>query len=195
MFFNWVGYRLLAYCIENKINNSFEIQLDNNDYDEGELVSIKVPETHLWGYANSQLFERVDGQLNIKGVVYSYVKRRFLNDTIELLCIPNKPLVEIQNARNEFFKLVTDIQYPGQGKKTGEHPGLSKIFFSKYYSKQINFNFHTSLLARSEQASSQASRIISRSISAIDIPPEKKYSIVTGKNKPFFYCHSANRNV
>ncbi|MEJ0080249.1 MAG: hypothetical protein WDM78_04660 [Puia sp.] len=61
--FNCFGYKLLMNYIENRADQQMEEQLDNNDYDESQLVSIKVPITYLPYYNNSKSFERIDGKL------------------------------------------------------------------------------------------------------------------------------------
>ncbi len=101
-----------------------EVQLDNNNYDESQLISIKVPITYLPYYNNSKTFERVDGQIEIHGTPYKYVKRRIYNDSLELLCIPNATAMKLQTTKNEFFKFVNDLQL---GKKSESHPRSVKI--------------------------------------------------------------------
>ena len=95
--------------MEDKANARLESQLNNGGYDESQLISIKIPATHLSYYTNSKFFDRVDGHIEIKGVKYNYVKSRLYNDSLELLCIPNHSLMRIQNAKDDFFKLVNDL--------------------------------------------------------------------------------------
>ena len=121
LLFNWVGYRFYAAWLQNQSNVSLEAQLDLNSFEEADLVSVKIPSGHLSYYTNSKSFERVDGEVEIKGVPYKYVKRRIFNDTVELMCIPNRNAIRLQNARDDFFKLVSDLQHPDQGKKAGSH--------------------------------------------------------------------------
>jgi len=105
--------------VEDKANRQLEARLDQDRYDESELISIKVPSTRLSYYNSSTQFERVDGQIEVGGVQYKYVKRRLFNDSLELLCIPNHAAMNLQTARNQFFQLVNDIQqHNGQGKKS-----------------------------------------------------------------------------
>ncbi len=111
LLFNWFGYRLLISFVEYKVDAQLEAHLDENNYDELQLVSIKAPATYLSYYNNSKLFERVDGQLEINGVQYKYVKRRLFNDSVELLCIPNLAAMKLRIAKNDFFKLVNDLQH------------------------------------------------------------------------------------
>jgi len=119
LFFNWYGYKLLSFYLEDKADRQLEARLDEDRYDESQLISIKVPSTHLSYYNSSTKFERVDGQIDVGGVQYKYVKRRLFNDSLELLCIPNNTAMNLQTARNQFFQLVNDIQqHNGQGKKS-----------------------------------------------------------------------------
>jgi len=122
LLFNWVGYRLFSSYMENKANSTLEAQLDENNYDEAQLISIKVPASNIPYFSNSDRFERVNGQIELGGVQYKYVKRRLFNDSLELMCIPNQTAMKIQVAKDEFFKLVNDLQHNGQEKKSGSHP-------------------------------------------------------------------------
>ena len=121
LFFNWYGYRLLTSWLEARANHQLEALLDNNSYDESQLISIKVPITTLSYYNSSPGFERVDGQIDIAGVHYKYVERRIFQDSIELLCIPNMTAMKLQTAKNEFFRQVNDLQQQSQGKKNTTH--------------------------------------------------------------------------
>lgn len=133
LFFNWCGYRLWSTYMQSRADHQLEANLDANNYDESQLISFKVPTTHLSYYNSSDRFERVDGQIEIGGVQYKYVKRRLFNDSVELLCIPNHGAMRVQTASNDFFKLVNDLQHNGQGKKTGSHSGDSKSPASECY--------------------------------------------------------------
>ena len=141
LLFNWIGYRLFSSYMEGRSNADLEAQLDENGYDQSELISIKLPADHLGYYINSSQFERVDGQIEIAGVQYNYVKKRLYNDSLELLCIPNHGAMQLNTARDEFFKLVNDLQQQGQqSKKSGSHPGSSKNFSVDSYTANQLFN-------------------------------------------------------
>ncbi|HLX90172.1 MAG TPA: hypothetical protein VKR32_00735 [Puia sp.] len=126
--FNWFGYQLYIAIVEDKENNKLETRLDENIYDESELVSIKIPATNLPYYTNSKAFERVDGQVEIGGIQYKYVKRRMFNDCLELLCIPNKTSIRLQAAKDDYFKTVNDLQAGTQTGKKGSQQNSSKNF-------------------------------------------------------------------
>ncbi len=116
-----MGYHLVADYFSQQADLQMQAQLNDNQYSEAELISIKVPATLPPYTESSAVFEHMEGSIDIKGVNYRYVKRRFLNDTLELLCIPNMQKISINNARDEFFKLANDfVSYTG-AKKTSSH--------------------------------------------------------------------------
>jgi hypothetical protein len=131
--FNWIGYELYTAILQDQADKSMVTSLDQNNYTDSDLISIKVPATHLSSYVNTKEFQRVDGKIEIEGVQYNYVKRRITEDSLELLCIPNKTATQLQTAKNEFFKLVNDLQHPGQSKKTDQHSSSFKGFNAEYY--------------------------------------------------------------
>ena len=133
LLFNWVGYEFYTAILQDRADKTMVANLDREKYSDADLISIKVPAVHLSSYVNSKEFQRVDGKIEIEGVQYNYVKRRFTEDSLELLCIPNKTSTSIQTARNEFFKLVNDLQHPGQSKKSDQHNTSFKGFNAEYY--------------------------------------------------------------
>lgn len=90
-------------------NWRLELKLDRLQYKESELTSIKIPVTHLSYYQNSASFERVNGEMEINGVPYKYVKRRIYNDSLEVLCIPDQMLVKLRASGKGHFTLVHGI--------------------------------------------------------------------------------------
>jgi hypothetical protein len=135
LFFNWYGYQLVSSFMQDRANHGLEARLDRDNFDESNLVSLKIPLTTLSYYNSSTQFERVDGQVEIGGVQYKYVKRRIFKDSLELLCIPNQAAMGLQTARNEFFQLVNDLQHNGQSKKSKSHSGVSKNVSATDYNK------------------------------------------------------------
>ncbi|HEX4851291.1 MAG TPA: hypothetical protein VFV08_10820 [Puia sp.] len=152
--FNWFGYQLLTSYFQSKADFQLRSRLDENRYHESELISIKVPAENLGYYVNSQKFERVDGKIEINGVQYNYVKRRVFNDSVELFCIPNHTAMQIKSAKDEFFKLVNDLQQPGQNKKSDNQASLYKSFSTEYYATTNAFSLgdrHFTIVERLSQ--------------------------------------------
>lgn len=122
LFFNWYGYQLLSSYWQNRSDRRLEASFDKDNFDDSQLISLKIPLTTLSYYSGSTSFERVDGQIDIHGVHYKYVKRRIFQDSLELLCIPNMAAMKLQTAKNDFFRQVNDLQQQSQGKKSNAHP-------------------------------------------------------------------------
>lgn len=112
--------------MQDRSNLHLQSQLDLRHYDETQLISIKLPATQLAYYNNSAVFERVDGQIDINGIPYQYVKRRIYNDSIELLCIPNRTALNLRLSGEDYFRLINDVQRSQQGQG---HPGGATKFF------------------------------------------------------------------
>lgn len=121
LLYNWCGYPLLNAYLQSRSTKQIQVRLDDNNYDDSELISVKVPAGHLSYYNSSNQFVRVDGQLEINGMQYIFVKRRLFNDSIEMLCIPNQAATHLNKAKSDYFKLLNDVQRRGQDKKSDSH--------------------------------------------------------------------------
>ncbi|GAC1439028.1 MAG: hypothetical protein NVSMB63_03770 [Sediminibacterium sp.] len=132
MLFNWGGHRLLTDYLENRSDEQLQAALDQNQYNDEDLVRIKVAASLPYGTSSEQ-FQRADGNIEINGVNYAYVKRRFYQDSLELLCIPNTARTSIRNARDEFFRLANDfVTYTSSKKTTTPHPHSVKFSVSEF---------------------------------------------------------------
>lgn len=116
LLFNLCGYRLVIDFLQQQQAQTRTAQLDKAEYANEDLISIKTP-LSLPYYNASTDFERVDGAIQINGVEYSYVKRRIINDSLELLCLPNTAKQKLQAAKSDFFKITNDLQRPEGSKK------------------------------------------------------------------------------
>lgn len=138
LLFNWFGYRILSGYFEQQADLVLEQRLDNSDYDESQLIEIKVP-LQLPYQTNWKEFERVDGEIEVDGIHYKYVKRTVYNDSLILLCLPNEGKMRLQSARDEFFKLVNDLQHP-QNKKSDSGNSISiKNPVTEFYNAYNNW--------------------------------------------------------
>jgi len=117
--FNLVGYRMLLQLWETQASNRLEAKLDKQEYDEKDLVEMKIPLTVPYG-SSSKEFDRCSGEIDIEGVHYKYVQRKVYNDSLILLCIPNKEKMQIASAREEFSRLVNEVQKSNTGKKSSD---------------------------------------------------------------------------
>jgi hypothetical protein len=102
------GYQLLFNQLDNKVDKAFVAAIDDQAYNENDLIEIKVP-IELPYMQNWDTYERYDGEVIVDGVHYNYVKRKLVNDSMSFLCLPNVEKNRLYNARETFFALVNDI--------------------------------------------------------------------------------------
>lgn len=127
MLFNWYGYRFAANYLEDIATNDLQTQLDKNQYNESDLVSIKVALAMPYT-ASSEQFENIEGTLDVNGISFQYVKRRYFKDSLEVLCIPNLDKTNIRSARVEFDKLASEfVNLQAQKKTTNSHNHVVKV--------------------------------------------------------------------
>ncbi len=127
LLFNWGGYRIVSNYFEDRSEENFQAAVDQDLYDEAALLHIKVS-SNLPYTNSSPAYESANGNIEINGVSYTFVKRRFINDSLELLCIPNAEKTGIRNARDNFFRLANDFVSNNSNKKSNSsHPHTSKF--------------------------------------------------------------------
>ena len=129
--FNWGGYRIVADFLEQRADKQLEAHLDKADYDETLLFEIRVPLNTPYLAGNSTEFERYEGEIEVDGVHYKYVKRKVDKGELVLLCIPNSDKNRFQNSRMEFFKLMNDLNSKDQS-KDGHHASVLKTLTMEY---------------------------------------------------------------
>jgi hypothetical protein len=123
--FNMGGYQLMFKHFEGVSNARLVAKIDHKDYDEKNLLEIKVP-IHLPYQLDWADYERVDGEIVLEGVHYNYVKRKLVNDTMTFLCLPNAEKTQIHHARETFYSLVNDLQQETSNQESGSVPPTSK---------------------------------------------------------------------
>lgn len=132
--------------MEQKADAHLEARLDNNNYNESDLITIKVslnmPYQNGWSD-----FERYDGEVEKNGKIYKYVKRKVQNDSLILLCIPHETKMSLQAAKDDFYKLVNDLQQNNSPKKGNDKKTTFKNLLSEYVQeiKSWSLNAHTRL--------------------------------------------------
>lgn len=88
--------------------------LDNHQYSQDELIEIAIP-FYIPYQTESSGYERVDGEITIKGIHYNYVKRKYSNGSLFLVCIVNKGKSELQSSKIRMS--AESSSTPAQGSK------------------------------------------------------------------------------
>jgi hypothetical protein len=138
LLFNLFGYRFVADYFQQKADARLEARLDKNYYNEAELLELKIP-MHVEDQTSSRAFERVDGEVTLDGVLYKYVKRKVTNDTMVLLCIPHHQKMDLQKARDDFFKNTNDIAQNNSNKSDNSKTISFKKLLSEYDEQVFSF--------------------------------------------------------
>ena len=139
LLFNLFGYRFISDYIQDKNDRNLEARLDNNKYNEAQLIELKVP-IHLAYQTTWSDFERYNGEVELKGKIYKYVKRKVVNDTLVLLCIPDQKKMELQTAKNDFFKNTNDLAQNSSKNSAGSKTISFKKVVSDYDDHSCPFN-------------------------------------------------------
>ncbi len=143
--FNFIGYRLFFYYVQEKSNAQYELSLDRNQYDESQLIAITVSLDMPYQVENTD-YERVDGEVNVEGRIYKYVKRRVVNGQLELLCIPDHSKMKLQSAKDVFFALSNNITSEQNSKHSVPKAGIIKNITTDFDFCRQDFLSHTAVL-------------------------------------------------
>ena len=117
--FNWCGYRFVFSYMQFKANKQLESKLDSEEYDASRLVELRIP-LHMPYQSNRTDFERIDGEVELDGVHYKYVKRKVVDGYLILLCLPNEQKMRIESAKIDVVKYGGDFQTIPTNKGSGK---------------------------------------------------------------------------
>lgn len=115
--FNLVGYRMYFSYVQTKAEVQLQVSLENNNYNDEDLITIKVPLSMPYQTLQSG-FERVEGEIEIDGKIYKYVKRKIVDGEMLLMCLPDQNKMHLESAKNDFFKSANDIAQDNSSKKS-----------------------------------------------------------------------------
>lgn len=171
LLFNWYGYRFFTNYLQQKADRQLESQIDLNQYDESQLVEIKVALD--MPYQNDQAnFERHYGEIEINGNVYTYVKRKIENGYLVLKCLPNDAKQQIKNVDNNLFKANNGIDQEHSNGKSTPVNSNSKNVFSDYDDYSFNFSLSSQISSQRQFPISGNTAFQSISLPVSEQPPE-----------------------
>ncbi len=125
LLFNLGGYRLVLSIMQQQSDNRLESLLDQNEYDESQLIEIKVAMNLPYQQRYTD-FERHYGEIEIEGKVYSYVKMKVEGDYVIFKCIPNEQKQQLINIEDGLAKANSNVMdHSGQQKQHSVNFSLS----------------------------------------------------------------------
>jgi hypothetical protein len=119
----------LFNALQQKADKELVAKLDKADYNESELITVKVSLSMPY-LTNWDDFKRTDGEITFNGKIYHYVKEKIFNGELILMCLPDVQKMNLQTAKNDFFKIQNDLQ--NNTKNSGENSHVVKFSISDY---------------------------------------------------------------
>lgn len=135
--FNFAGYSAVFNLLQQRASTRIVDKLDKGVYDETELMEVKIPFPLPYA-TNWKEYERCDGEFEVSGIIYNYVKRKLCNDTLFLLCIPNHEKMKIATAKSDYARLSND--FAGSGKKSQPVSTSVKSVMNEYNQSHSFYN-------------------------------------------------------
>lgn len=112
--FNLVGYKLFFYYQIQHANARLEARILSH-LPDSQLITLKIP-LKLPYLTESSSYEDIEGEMEIYGVNYKYIKKKIEKDTLVLLCIDHKEKSQLQKKSSDYFSKVNDLASKGKKK-------------------------------------------------------------------------------
>ena len=116
--------------MQKNADRKLETRLDNSDYDESQLIEIRVVMNMPYQQRFTE-FERHYGEIEIDGKSYTYVKRKVEGDVVVLKCIANHSKQQLKSIDNDWTKANAGVDTDQPGKQQ-QQSSLAKNFWSEY---------------------------------------------------------------
>jgi len=162
--------------MEKDADKQLELQIDNNQYDESQLIEIRVA-INMPYQVNQMEFERHYGEMQIDGQYYTYVKRKIENGFLVLKCIPNHSKQQIKSVGNDFFKMANGLDQDQPGKKQDNNSSIAKNFWSEYDDQNERFDLNPLIDSYNKNFLDYASSLFDIKRSAPEHPPKQSVLI------------------
>lgn len=173
--FNLVGYRFTIEFLQQNSDTQLEALLDDNQYDEADLIEIKIP-ISLPYQNNWASFERCDGEVEMNGILYKYVKRKLFNDTLHLMCIPNAKKMHLETARIDFFKYANDLAQTRSDKPGNSKPISFKKMLSDYEACSFIFKPYVTFSSTDKYADYSENSLLTAPHISPEQPPDFSFA-------------------
>jgi len=170
LLFNWYGYRFVINYLQQKAYNQLEARLDVNDYDESQLMEVRIELNIPYQYSWSN-FERHSGEVELNGKTYAYVERKVEDGYLVLKCIPNEAKQELKKAGDVLFIMNNGLDQEHNGKEQPVSKVL-KSFTSDYDDNSFNYNLKELYSFNKESLQSNTSSFNSLTLPVAEQPPE-----------------------
>ncbi|MDP4264797.1 MAG: hypothetical protein Q8941_19875 [Bacteroidota bacterium] len=138
LLFNWYGYRIVILLMQQKEDRKLESLIDNSRYDESDLIEIRVPLNMPYLQRVTEN-ERLYGQIEIDGKLYTYVRRIVDSGVVVLQCITNTSQQQLlKTINNDWTKANCGLDNDHPGKQQQQSSSFAKNFWSEYDGQTVH---------------------------------------------------------
>ena len=166
LLFNALGFYGVFVGLQYKTGLDLVQRLDKQDYQQEETVTIKVPMA-LPYHIDTEVYERVDGEIEHNGEFYRLVKQKLEKDTLYIVCIKDQDSKRIKQALADYVKTFTDK--PVDAKQSGK---LFTGFIKDFLPSSIEITPASSGWNYTVATISLCDSFSSRSIAVFSPPPQ-----------------------
>lgn len=107
--FNLLGYQIFYHYMMKEAGLEMEEKADKSQLAESGFTEIKI-KLNLPYIKDWSSYERYDGELELNGVYYNYVKRRVYHDTLFLVCVRNDKKIDLATQKEAYQSRTNDVQ-------------------------------------------------------------------------------------
>jgi hypothetical protein len=169
--FNLVGYPAMFALLQHNAGHRFIAQIDEGQYNDADLVEVKIPYPLPYS-TNWKHYERINGEMEVQGIHYNYVKRKLSNDTLYLMCIPNTEKTKLSADSKDYFNVFNGVNDGSTNKKSTSQESFQKSFCAEYNIIPANYLLHQPTVSLSAYFSVAKTAIALRALSVACQPPE-----------------------
>jgi hypothetical protein len=167
--FNAGGYYALHWILSVKAEHELMTQIENEKYDPVNEVTLTIPMALPYGEIGAdQYFRKMHGEFEYNGDQYKFIKQKFQNDTLYLVCIKNASQKKVDGALADYSKAANN--FPSQSKQTLHL--LSKLFKDFHPTASITLSVRL-IYINTQMIVVNSLTILDHTYPVLSPPPEK----------------------
>ena len=156
--------------LQGKADNKLETLLDNNNYDESQLIEIRVALNMPYQERFTE-YERQYGELEIDGKSCTYVKRKIEGDIVIFKCIANTEKQQLKSIGNDWTGANSGSAMDHSGNAQQKN-SFAKNFWSDYDDQVLLQSQHAPVSLNGISFADHFSVLPAVSLPAAEQPPE-----------------------
>lgn len=124
---NTLGFYNVLLLIEKEAFRKSVTKINDTDHEISGNLLLRIP--MVWpDQKNDEEYRKVNGQIEVDGEIYHYVKEKFYNDTLFIVCLRDDQTTKIKNTISDFSKL-----FSAQSPESERNTESFLLSFAKFY--------------------------------------------------------------